>query len=330
MDDPKNDGTQLSRLKDTEQMTTTASFNSLLNAFWLRPETALWRELDVRAMRSFHFGAPSLDLGCGDGIFSFIRAGGAFSTEFDAFRAMSGLDRFFDNVDVFDAFDARISPIVTRAPDYRITCGFDHKTNLLNKATQLGLYESLKQGDANQKLPFPDQSFNSLFSNIVYWLDDPQAVLAEIGRILRSGGHACLMLPNRTLPEFSFYNQLYVKTGDERWSFLEKLDRGRFSDNIRQSRSGTEWETMFRNAGLHVVAHKSHLSKTVVQTWDIGLRPMFPVLYRMSESVPAEKLPAIKQDWIAILRQFLEPLADMDDSLSSATDPAFHCYTLEK
>jgi hypothetical protein len=50
----------------------------------------------------------------------------------------------------------------------------------------------------------------------------------------------------------------------------------------------------------------------------------------MSESVPAEKLPAIKQEWIATLRQFLEPLADMDDSLSSAAEPAFHCFTLEK
>jgi SAM-dependent methyltransferase len=243
---------------------------------------------------------------------------------------MSGLDKFFDNVDVFDAFDNRVSPAVTHVPRYRINCGFDHKANLLNKAGQLGLYDSLTQGDANQKLPFPDESFNSVFSNIVYWLDEPQAVLKEIGRILRPGGQVCLMLPNQTFPEYSFYNQLYIKTGDKKWAFLEKLDRGRFSDNIRQSRSRSAWEAMFNLAGLRVAMHKSHLSKVVVQTWDIGLRPMFPVLHRMAGAISSDQLPEIKREWITTLRQFLEPLADMDDDLSKGTEPAFHCYILEK
>lgn len=311
-------------------MTTSTTFDALLNVFWLRPETALWRELDIRAMQEFSLKSPALDIGCGDGIFAFVRSGGRFSPEFDAFRAMSGLDKFFENVDVFDAFDAKVSPAVTSVPTYRISCGFDHKANLLSKAGQLGLYDTLKEGDANQKLPFEDASFMSIFSNIVYWLDDPQAVLKEIGRILRPGGQACLMLPNQTLPEFSFYNQLYVKTGDKKWAFLEKLDRGRFSDNIRQARSRSAWEAMFKQAGLAVAAHKAHLSKTVVQTWDIGLRPLFPVLHRMAGAVSPEKLPEIKREWVAIMRQFLEPLADMDDSLSTGTEPAFNCYILEK
>ena len=248
----------------------TTTFNELLNAFWLRPETALWREIDIRAMAPFEFRSPSLDLGCGDGIFSFIRAGGGFDEGFDAFRAVTGLDQFFDNVDVFDAFDESVNSAVTRRPRYEIDCGFDHKENLLRKAGQLGLYRDLKAGDANGPLPFPGQSYNSVFSNIVYWLDDPQAAIVEIARILLPGGQACLMLPNRTLPEFSFYNQMYVKTGDPDWAFLEKLDRGRFADNIRQARSGETWEAMFGNAGLSVAKHVSHMSKTVIQIWDIG------------------------------------------------------------
>lgn len=311
-------------------MTTSNTIGEFLNVFWLRPETALWREIDVRAMRSFRFTAPALDLGCGDGIFSFVRSGGGFGPEFDAFRSLSGLDKYFDNVDVFDSFDARVSPSVTRSPDYRIGCGFDHKHNLLKKAAQLGLYDSLKQGNANEVLPFPDESFNSVFSNIVYWLDNPPAVLGELRRVLRSGGHACLMLPNETFPEFSFYNQLFVKTGDEKWRFLEKLDRGRFADNIRHSRSRAEWELMFKNAGLRVAAHKAHLSKAVVQAWDIGFRPMFPILFRMSEAVAPDRIQEIKREWIATLRQFLEPLADLDDELSGDKEPAFHCYILEK
>lgn len=306
------------------------TLSELLNIFWLRPETALWRELDIKAMESFAFNSPSLDIGCGDGLFAFARAGGRFDPKFDAFRSISGLDKFFENVDVFDSYSEHVSPEVLKQPEYQIDCGFDHKENLLKKAGQLGLYGTLKQGDANQPLPFQNDSFNSIFSNIVYWLDDPQAVILEISRILRTGGRACLMLPNETLPEFSFYNQLFVKTGDPKWAFLEKLDRGRFSDNIRQARSKEAWEAMFKAAGLRVVEHNSHLSKTVIQIWDIGLRPLFPVLRRMAEAIPEKDFIDIKQEWISTMHQFLDPLIDMDGSLTQGKEPAFHCYILEK
>jgi len=308
----------------------TTTFDELLNAYWLRPETALWRELDIRAMKSFDFNSHSLDIGCGDGIFSFIRAGGRFGPTFDAFRAMTGLDKFFDNVDVFDAFNDQVTPVIVGLPEYHVDCGFDHKENLLRKAGQLGLYSSLKRGDANQRLPFPNENFDSIFSNIVYWLDDPQEALMEISRILRSSGRVCLMLPNKTFPEFSFYNRLYVKTGDPKWAFLEKLDRGRFSGNVRRARSRSAWEAMFKVAGLRLVEHKSHLSKTIVQLWDIGLRPIFPVLHRMVDAISPESLLDIKREWIATMRQFLEPLLDTDAGMHQGEEPAFHCYILEK
>lgn len=311
-------------------MNKSTTFDELLNAFWLRPETALWRELDIHAMTSFEFRSPSLDLGCGDGIFSFIRAGGSFDRNFDAFRSMAGLDRFFENVDVFDAYDEKMLSGLACAPAYQIDWALDHKENLLKKASLLGLHKNTRVGDANHPLPFPDESFNSVFSNIVYWLDDPEAVIAEIARILRPGGQACLMLPNRTMPEFSFYNQLYVKTGDPAWAFLEKLDRGRFGDNIRQARSAGAWEAMFISAGLRVNFHKAHLSKTVIQVWDIGLRPLFPVLRKMADTLSPEQLCEIKSEWVATLKQFLEPLVRMDDRLSQGEEPAFHCYILEK
>lgn len=307
-----------------------SSFSELLNVFWLRPETALWRELDIRAMREFEFRSPSLDLGCGDGLFSFVRAGGAFDESFDAFGSMRNLEGFFENIDVFDAFDGRVFPEVSGRPKYSIDVGFDHKLNLLKKSERLGFYRELKLGDANKPLPFEDNSFNSIFSNIVYWLNDPKAAIFEVARVLRPGGNACLMLPNRTFPDFSFYNQLHLKTNDPKWAFLEKLDRGRFSDNIKQSKSSEEWGQIFGEADLQVVEHKTHLSKTVIQIWDVGFRPLFPVLLRMVSSIPKDELLEIKRDWISTVHQFLEPIVQMDADLGRMVEPAFHCYVLRK
>ncbi len=312
-------------------MNTATTIGALLNAFWLRPETALWRELDIRAMNDFEFLSPSIDLGCGDGLFSFIRAGGRLSPKFDAFQVVAGLDSFFSNVDVFDAYDPTLALQVVSEPKYKIDVAFDHKENLLRKASHLGLYRDFKVGDANQQLPFADESFSTLFSNIVYWLDDPSSVLSEIARILKKNGRACLMLPNHSLPRYSYYKKYYVDGGrDPKWAFLEKLDRGRFDDNIRQSRSGENWEFLFQQAGLKVARHSMHLSKPVIQMWDIGLRPLFPLLKKMADSLPKDEFERIKSEWVATLHQFVAPIAELDSVLSVDSEPAFHCYVLEK
>jgi SAM-dependent methyltransferase len=306
------------------------NLRALLNVFWLRPETAMWRAIDINAMKSFNFSSPSLDLGCGDGVFSFIRAGGEFSKTFDAFQTVGSLDKFFENEDIFDASDDSQSPDIVRAPKYKIDVGFDHKKNLLSKASKLSLYKELKEGDANNRLPFDDLSFNSIFSNIVYWLNDPQFVFSEIYRILKPGGQVCLMLPNQTFPEFSFYNQLYVKTKNKEWKFLEKLDRGRFEDNFRQAKSGKEWDRLIIESGLSIREHAYHLSKPVIQIWDIGLRPLFPVLLKMVKSMDEKDLINVKKEWIETLDQFLKPLVNMDALINQNEEPAFHCYILER
>lgn len=275
--------------------------------------------------------SPSLDLGCGDGIFSFIRAGGEFDRTFDAFRSVAQLDHFFENVDIFDSFNANLSVAVSRMPQYRIDVGFDHKISLLQKASQLGLYGALKLGDASQKLPFPDASFNSVFSNIVYWLASPAKVIAEISRILRPGGRACLMLPNITFPQYSFYRQLYIDNGcDRRWKFLERLDRGRFAENIRHAKSLEEWRTMFEDSDLEIERHQMHLSKLVIQAWDIGLRPLFPLLLEMANELPSEKHLSIKGKWIDSIKTFVGPLLELDKTYSGGSEPAFHCFVLRK
>jgi SAM-dependent methyltransferase len=296
----------------------TSHLRELLNVFWLRPETAMWRACDIQAMAPFNFTSPSLDLGCGDGIFSFVRAGGQLGGDFDAFRSMGNLDKFFQNADVFDHYN------------HEIDVGFDHKRALLNKAEELGLYSELRLGDGNGALPFVDKSFRTVFSNIVYWLNDPAFSLGEIRRILVTGGQACLLLPDSTLPDFSFYNRYYKRSGDQRFQFLDLLDRGRLSDNIKHGKSDKEWRALFEAAGLSVASHVQHLSGTIVQIWDVGLRPLFPVLKKMTDRIESSELLPLKREWIEICHSFVAPLVALDADLAARSAATFHCYTLER
>lgn len=159
--------------------------NRFLNAYWLRPETALWRTLDVESMKNFEFVSPSLDLGCGDGTFSFIRGGGIHDDSFDVFMDVEHLEDFYNNVDVYDSYKNTNSIQVKKHSDYMIDIGLDHKCNLMNKAANLGLYHEFVEADANRKLPFEDESFQTIFFNIIYWLNNPTQVFSEIYRILK-------------------------------------------------------------------------------------------------------------------------------------------------
>lgn len=305
-------------------------FTELLNAYWLRPETALWRACDIRAMSDFSFGSPSLDLGCGDGVFSFIRAGGRLSPAFDVFQNVAQVDRFFEKADVYDAFDASFRAEVVTRPEYRIDVGLDHKANLLSKAKGLGLYAELKEADANRPLPFADGTFRAVFSNVIYWLEDPLRALSEVRRVLAPGGQACVLLPNSTLRDFSFYWALHKKNGDPTFAFLDLLDRGRLTENIRQVKSKSEWLSIVARSGLRVVDHRQYLSRPIVQIWDVGLRPLFPALTKMVSHVPADKRPEVKKAWMDSLAPLLAPLVDMDPDLDKSAEPAFHRFILAK
>lgn len=302
---------------------------NFLSAYWLRPETALWRTLDVESMKNFQFVSPSLDLGCGDGTFSFLRAGGEFDKTFDVFMSVNHLDKFYKNIDVYDSFNDLEVKIIKK-PSYKIDVGVDHKQNLMNKAKKIGLYNEFVLADANNKLPFDNESFQSIFSNIVYWLNNPENVLKEIYRILKHGGKCCLMLPNITYLESSFYYQLFEKEKKEEFKFLELIDRGRIKDNLKVVKTYQEWKKIIEEAGFQIEECVPHLSKTLIQIWDIGLRPIFPMLKRMTERIDTESLMEIKKDWIDLFLELGQPIIDNDVLLTQGQEFCFFCFVITK
>lgn len=304
---------------------------NFLNVFWLRPETALWRAVDVMVMEELEFNSPVLDLGCGDGIFSFIRAGGEFDISYDMFQSVSNVDNFFNNIDVYNYYDEnKIHPNIIKKPRYLIDVGLDHKEALLNKSSKLGLYKKLVQHDANKQLPFEDNSFKTIFSNIIYWLEDPKQVLKECQRILMPGGKLIIMLPNETFLNYSFFYRLYLQTQNNEWKWLEKIDRGRVADNIKHAYSNEKWEEIFNEAELKVISHKQHLSKTIIEAWDIGLRPLFPVLYKMVSKLDDDSRHEIKREWISLVYDLIEPMCKEEWVTDKEFPPAFHNYVLTK
>jgi len=294
-----------------------------LNVSWLRPENALWNAIASSIISQEEIKSPSLEIGCGNGINSFITAGGNFSEDFDWYLNVE-TEGFWEKKDIYDTCKINnMDEYIIEKPDYKFTCGLDHKNNLLRQAESLELYDELILHDANQKLPFDDAEFKTVFSNVLYWLNDPEYSLGEIHRILQKGGRALLCLPNSKFKEYS----PTFSWREEKSSLLKKLNGGR-SDSMKWLISYQEFFTMVDNVDLRIVYHSYYLSSLTLLINDIGLRPISPCLIKMANKLNVEDRQSIKSEWIDTVLEILTPLYQIDKN--SKEEGGFHFFVLEK
>lgn len=264
-------------------------------------------------------------------LFPFCGQGGVFEDSYDVFMDVDNLKNFYANRDVYDSFHSIEKVGIKKWTDYKIDIGLDHKSNLLEKARKKELYHELIVADANMGLPFEDECFESIFSNIIYWLNDPSKIFKEIHRVLRRGGACCVMLPNSTFLNASFYYTYYIKNGQpEKYNFLKLIDRGRTSDNIKHVKTYDEWKYMIEKANLEIIECVPHLSKSLIQIWDIGLRPIFPMLKKMTMHLDEKICMEIKKEWVDFFQKIGEPIVENERELMQDDTFCFYSFILRK
>lgn len=294
-----------------------------LNVYWLRPECALWDAIASTLIAQHHISRPSLDLGSGNGIFSFITAGGSFTSDYDWYRNVDPRG-FWENKDIYDVCitPPREKWLRTR-PNYQIDCAFDHKMSLLAQAKALGFYEDAVVGDANKRLPLKDNSYQTIFSNILYWLDDAEVSLREVRRLLRPRGRALLCLQDHRFKEYCLSYQWESRHSE----ILRLLNRGR-SQSSKWTISYSELKKVAARVGFDMVFHSYYLSPLTLTVWDVGLRPLSPVLIKMVSLIGEIDRTAIKKEWIETVRPFLRELFEMEGQDKS--QGGYHFAVLER
>ena len=305
---------------------------NLLNAYWLRPETAMWRAADILTMKSMNIKLKkkSLDFGCGDGIFTYIYNGGRLNKNFDIYKNVTKLNKFYKNFDIYNHYNHLNSTKISHKikKNFNIV-GLDHKKNLLKKAKDLNFYDNLIKADGNKKLPFADSQFDTIFSNIVYWLNDVGGVLMELKRILKKNGNIILMLPDIKFLDSSFYYNYQIKNKIKNYEFLSLIDRGRISNNVKQAKSLSEWKSLFSEAGLSIVKYKMHLSSLTLKIWDIGLRPIFPELVKLFNKTNKKNRIEFKKGLISTAKKYIYPLLQLENDAPNF-QKGFYCFVLSK
>ena len=195
----------------------------------MAPHRAILRAVECKFMAAVPLRSPVLDVGCGDGHFA--------SIAYDKLPLDVGIDVM-----------ARDLPEAARRP---------------------GVYCSVSYASA-ARLPFAGQSFNTVLANcVIEHIPDLDAVLAEIGRVLRPGGTFAATLPSEHYPDYLLGSTLFRKLG------LRGLGRayGRFFNRISYHYHvypPEVWRSKLAAVGLAVLDQRYYFSAAAHRRFDLS------------------------------------------------------------
>lgn len=303
-------------------------FKEFLNFFWLRPENALLLSLRAEIYQStfryFGDGSDTVDVSCGDGMFSFISFGGKLSKQTDMFRSLNLSQKREGVFDVFDAFDDEYSVNVEQFPDKSYEFGTDWKKNLLLKAEKLNFYNKLIEHDNNLILPFPDGSMKYVYSNSAYWVDEFKNHLIDLARITSKNGKIVLEMKTSEISSFTSSNYLPAMGN----SFHKIIDAGRLETWAGLRSKDEILEIIDQIPNTRILSVQPIYGDIMAVIWDIGLRPVFSPLVKMANRLNNDDRANVKEEWCQIFEElFSEILKDYKAEEKSAIE---YCIILEK
>lgn len=283
---------------------------SALGLWWLRPENGL-------ALASYCLAGSDLrpapgevaaDFACGDGVNTFFKCGGRFEPEFDLFggavHPATSREIVSQGIDVFAHVAEDYRPLVRSRPAVGYRWGTDHKPALLAKARALDFYADLLEADLRTPAPIPEESLDLAYCNSLYWVADVGAAFGHIVDKLRPGGRLVVDVMTDRRSALSFDRLLPGMPA----AWRDLMNRGRQHNNPGiLSRTG--WEALFEADGRVEIAECHDIFPTAIaQIWNVGLRPLFPVLNRMAGAIAAERRADIKREWVETFADLFEPV----------------------
>ncbi len=287
------------------QQKTKSLLRKHLQYSWLRPENALINTMRAKSLLTYPIvkGERAIDISCGDGVSSFIAYGGELSPENDMFQSINVDGQRTAETDHFDYFDPDAYNLqVVNKPEAFFSTGTDWKQSMLQKAAVLDVYERLCELDNNQALPFVDASYDYIYTNSIYWVDKIKFHFSELVRI--ADADAKILLHVKTPKMFEYHASSFAPMfGKE---FARIIDAGRH-DSYKGLLSLDEYIKLGNgHDSISVEAVLPVYDDIVGKIWDIGLRPLFPALSKMSQAIPQSAREECKSLWVDQLFALLE------------------------
>ncbi|MBT4733219.1 hypothetical protein HOB87_14825 [Candidatus Woesearchaeota archaeon] len=295
-------------------------FTKFMDFFWLRPENAIL--LSIRAEKYAetlkYFDKDSIDVSCGDGIFSFITLGGEISNNYDMFQAIDISQKRKGDFDTYDFYDKNYQIEVIKQPKNNYKYGTDWKKNLLKKAEVLSFYDNLIEHDNNKMMPIEESSFGYVYSNSAYWVRQFENHINDLIRITKPGGTIVLELKTKNINNYNSINYATPYFGEK---FGKIVDAGRL-ETWKGLKEYEEYIKLIEKNDLVEIKNISPIyGDMLAYIWDIGMRPLFNPLAKLANTVDSDTRSSVKKEWCEIfLEMFSEYVSNYEAKPNSAIE----------
>ncbi len=183
---------------------------------------ALIRANEIRALDGIEFKQPSLDVGCGDGLVAKIILSNKRIKKFDV--------------------------------------GIDLSLREINKAQKSGAYKKCIVANVYD-LPFPDQAFQTVFSNsVVEHIPNLQQALSEMSRVLKKNGELIVTVPSKYLESYLIGGKVLGRGYNK---FFNRLNKHYNLYNHKQ------WEKIFAHHNLKLTYHYYYHTPGMIKAHEI-------------------------------------------------------------
>jgi len=266
---------------------------SFFNIYWLRLESVPW-EVSLYKQNRYLFKniikKKSLEIGCGNGITSFINLGNRINPEIDHFSFLN-FNQFNNNKkDFYDQFSINKNIKVKKTIN-KFTKVIDLKKNLLKIARYMNIAESYKVWDCNKSLQLNDK-YDCIYSTIIYWLQEsPINNLKKWSKFLNRGGLIGFTAPNK-----NFYK--FCKTYSSKEKIYKILNYER-KKHIKHIIDPVEFEKKIEKQGIFKIIKVNYfLKESTLRFWDIGLRPISKFLIRTIKYLKFNTMVKLKKSFL--------------------------------
>ena len=251
-----------------------------LNIYYLKPFDAINDTLTSYIIyQNIKFEKNYVEIGSGDGMFSYIMHGGKFPLTFDRY-----IDTNLNKKDIFDEHSIKIQLKKNFNNLTRPSLSIDAKKNHVKKISDIGFSKNALHTKL-ENLHRKKISTNFIFFYTPHGIKNFDQCVGAASKILKKKGKmAILVFDNYVKKNFVSY---HLSNKNNFFSnFFKKIDNGRFKEISQYSKNINNWELLFKKNKLKIIKRNSGLSGFAWKVYDIQTRPFLRLLINLFNFFP--------------------------------------------
>ena len=267
--------------------------------YFLKPHDAVNDTLTASLLHRLDWSGPVIEIGSGDGVFSYVMHGGVFPLWFDRYLLTD-----LSKQDIYDIHKGNVPPSTVSLHSPDVTLAIDAKESHVRKIKEIGFADHCVVS-AYEALPLASASVAKIFYYTPHGLRDHEVAICEAARVLVHRGTMLILLYDRKFkPSFLCHRLAQCRPG-MLGRYFSRLDNGRFDEITNLSRSHEEWKVFFLRHGFKIEAHHSGLSTFAWKAYDIQTRPFLKPLIRFFGMLPGRARTLVKFLWMVACYPYL-------------------------